>query len=92
MGDCLAASKPGYTSSMSWPWLTVLLLALGLVVAAEWPRIQRRVGSEARAQRDRERRKANLRVIQPEDDSDEFIRSVTRDLERLPTIEEKDRT
>jgi hypothetical protein len=77
---------------MSWPWLTVLLVAVGLVVAAEWPRIQRRVGSEARARRERERRKGKLRVVEPEDDSDEFIRSVTRDLERLPTIEERDRT
>lgn len=77
---------------MSWPWLTVLVVAVGLVVAAEWPRIQRRVGSEARAQRERERRKATLRVVESEDDSDEFIRSVTRDLERLPTIEERDRT
>lgn len=77
---------------MSWPWLTVLLVAVGLVVAAEWPRIQRRVGSEARAQRERDHRKAKLRVVEPEDDSDEFIRSVTRDLERLPTIEERDRT
>jgi hypothetical protein len=30
-------------------------------------------------------------VITPEDESDEFIRSVQRDLESLPTIEEKDR-
>jgi hypothetical protein len=30
-------------------------------------------------------------VITPDDESEEFIRSVQRDLEALPTIEEHDR-
>ena len=77
---------------VSWPWLVVLVLAAALVVAVEWPRLGRRFGAEARKQRDRKQRKAKLRVITPEDEeSDEFIRSVQRDLDALPTIEERDR-
>ena len=76
---------------VSWPWLVVLVLAAALVVAVERPRLARLVGGDARKQRERRRRKAKLRVVTPEDDSDEFIRSVQRDLDSLPTIEERDR-
>ena len=77
---------------VSWPWLVVLVLAAALVVAVEWPRLGRRLGAEARRERDRKQRKAKLRVISSEDvESDEFIRSVQRDLDALPTIEERDR-
>lgn len=77
---------------VSWPWLVVLVLAAALVVAVEWPRLGRRFGAEARKQRDRKQRKAKLHVITSEDEeSDEFIRSVQRDLDALPTIEEHDR-
>jgi hypothetical protein len=80
---------------VSWPWLVVLLLAAALVVAVEIPRVRsrwgRRFGADARRDRDRARRKRKLRVVTPEDESDEFVRSVQRDLEALPTIEEKDR-
>jgi hypothetical protein len=77
---------------VSWPWLVVLVLAAALVVAVETPRLGRRFGAEARKERDRARRKRQLRVITPEDESDEFVRSVQRDLEALPTIEERDRS
>lgn len=76
---------------MSLPWLLVLVLAAALVVAVEWPRLGRRVGKSARRERERERRKKSFRVITPEDESDEFVRSVQRDLDALPTIEERDR-
>ena len=76
---------------MSWPWLVVLVFAAALVVAVEWPRLGRRFGAEARRERERARRKRVLRVVTPEDESDEFIRSVQRDLDALPTIEERDR-
>jgi len=77
---------------VSWPWLVALVLAAALVVAVEWPRLGRRFGAEARRERDRKQRKAKLRVITSEDEeSDEFIRSVQRDLDALPTIEERDR-
>ncbi len=76
---------------MSWPWLVVLVLAAALVIAVERPRLERRFGAAARKDRDRARRKAQLRVITPDDESEEFIRSVQDDLDALPTIEEKDR-
>jgi flagellar biosynthesis/type III secretory pathway M-ring protein FliF/YscJ len=76
---------------VSWPWLVVLVLAAALVVAAERPRLGRRFGAEARKQRERNRRKAQLRIVTPDDERDEFIRSVAEDLEALPTIEETDR-
>jgi hypothetical protein len=76
---------------VSWPWLVVLGFAVALVIAVEWPRLGRRFGTEARRERERARRKRTLRVVPPEDESDEFIRSVQRDLDSLPTIEERDR-
>ena len=76
---------------MSWPWLALLVVAATLVVAVETPRLAHRFGAEARRERDRRRRKKNFRVITPDEESDEFIRSVQRDLEALPTIEERDR-
>ena len=76
---------------MSWPWLVVLGLAAALVVAVERPRLGRRFGTEARKKRERQRRKAQLHVVSPDEESDEFIRSVQSDLDALPTIEEKDR-
>ena len=76
---------------MSWPWLVLLGLAAVLAVAVEKPRLERRFGSAGRRDRDRQRRKKQFKVITPEDESDEFIRSVQRDLDALPTIEERDR-
>jgi hypothetical protein len=81
----------GYNRTVSWPWLVVLVLAAALVVAVETPRLGRRFGAAARKERDRAKRKRQFRVITPEDESDEFVRSVQRDLEALPTIEERDR-
>jgi len=76
---------------VSWPWLVVLVLAAALVVAVERPRLGRRFGPAARKERDRRRRKAQLRVVTPDEESEEFVRSVQRDLDALPTIEERDR-
>ena len=76
---------------MSWPWLVLFVLAAALVVAVEKPRLGSRFGASARKARERERRKKQLRVITPDEDSDEFIRSVQADLDALPTIEERDR-
>ena len=79
---------------MSWPWIVLLALAVALLVATEWERLGGLLGADARRTRDRRRRKAKLRVVradEPADDVDDFAASVQRDLESLPTIEERDR-
>ncbi len=73
---------------MSWPWIALLAAAALLVVAAEWRRVEAALGTDARRRRERERRKARLRVVRSEDE--EFVASVQRDLDRLPTIEERE--
>ena len=76
---------------MSWPWIALLALAVVVVVAAEWPRLQGLAGGDARRRRVRSRRKAKLRVVEPQlDERDEFVESVRRDLDALPTIEERE--
>jgi hypothetical protein len=79
-------AKIGY---VSWVWLALLACAVGVLVAAEWPRLSERFGFEGRKARERRRRKSNLRVLRSEDD--EFAASVERDLAQLPTIKERDR-
>ena len=74
---------------MSWVWLALLACAVGVLAAAEWPRLSERFGFEGRKARERRRRKSNLRVLRTEDD--EFAASVERDLAQLPTIKERDR-
>jgi len=76
---------------VSWPWLVLLVLAAVLALAVEKPRLEGRFGSAARRDRERQRRKKQFKVITPDDESEEFIRSVQRDLDALPTIEERDR-
>jgi hypothetical protein len=71
---------------VSWPWIVLLALGVLVVVAAEWPRVSDVVGADARRRRDRERRKAKLRVVKTDDD--EFVESAQRDLDALPPIEE----
>ena len=70
---------------MSWQWIVLLALGLLVVAATEWPRVSGVVGADARRRRDREKRKAKLRVVT---DDDDFVESVQRDLDALPTIEE----
>jgi hypothetical protein len=73
-------------------WLSVALLACAVLVliGAEWPRLARHAGLEARRTRERARRKSQLKLLRTE--SDEFAASVERDLSELPTIEERDRS
>jgi hypothetical protein len=73
---------------VSWPWIVLVALAATLVLAAEWPRIQAAVGADARRRREREQRKASLRLIRSDDE--EFVASVERDLAELPTIDERE--
>jgi hypothetical protein len=67
----------------------LLLVAVVLVAAAEWPRVSRAFGTDGRRRRERSRRKARLRVVRSEED-DDFVRAVERDLAALPTIDEQD--
>jgi hypothetical protein len=77
---------------VSWVFLALLACAVVVLVAAEWPRLSTRVGTDARRRRDRERRKANLRLLEPDStESEEFAASVERDLSRLPTIDDERR-
>jgi hypothetical protein len=65
--------------------LVLLVAAVALLAAAEWPRLAERSGWQARA---RTRKRSHLRVVDPvDDDSDEFARAVERDLASLPTFD-----
>ena len=79
---------------MSWLYIALLALAVAVVVGAEWPRLEARLGShvgaDARRRRDRAKRKTTP-ARRPDDDADDFAASVERDLANLPTIEETDR-
>ena len=74
---------------MSWLSLALLVCAVAVVIGAEWPRLNERLGLEARRKRERARRKSQLHVLRS--DTDEFAASVERDLDQLPTIEDYDR-
>jgi hypothetical protein len=69
--------------------IVLLSCAVLLVVGAEWPRLSAGMRSKAaeRDQRERDRRKSELRVIEG-GDRDDFAESVRRDLDQLPVIEE----
>ena len=77
---------------MSVVWIALLAGAVAVLIAAEWPRLDRWIGLDARRRRERARRKANLKVIHSEESEslEEFAASVERDLSRLPTIDERD--
>jgi hypothetical protein len=70
--------------------IALLVAAAVLLGATFWPQIGR--GSIPRPTRAAKRRKKkpHLRVVR-DDESDEFARSVERDLANLPTIDERDR-
>jgi hypothetical protein len=68
--------------------VVLLIAAVVLVVAAEWPRLGKRAGLDDGARRERRRRKSHLRVV--EDETDDFARAVERDLANLPTIDPRE--
>jgi hypothetical protein len=70
-------------------FVALLVCAAVVVVGAEWPRIDQRLGPQARTRRDRTRRKSKLKVVPT--DKDDFAASVERDLAKLPTTKERDR-
>ena len=73
---------------MSWLIVALLACAVAVLVAAEWPRLEGRLGVEGRRRRERQRRKASWKVVRSDDDSEEFAASVERDLSQLPTIDD----
>jgi hypothetical protein len=75
---------------VSWLYIALLAAAVALVAAAEWPRLEKRFGGEARHSRERAKRRAKtqLRVVR-DDEADEFAASVERDLANLPTIDDR---
>lgn len=84
---------------MNWIVLGLLVSALAVLVAAEWPRLQLHLAFGHRfshASRTARRRRSHLVLVEPEELSDfdeereAFAESVVRDLERLPTIEDRD--
>jgi hypothetical protein len=83
----------GKIGLVSWLYIALLALAVAIVVGAEWPRLESRlglhIGADARRRRDRAKRKEALRLVPT--DADDFAASVERDLAQLPTIEETDR-
>jgi hypothetical protein len=65
--------------------LVLLVAALVLLGAAEWPRLSNRTGLQERT---RARKRSHLRVVEPDDDdSDDFAKAVERDLANLPTFD-----
>jgi hypothetical protein len=78
------ALHPAYSVGVSVIALVLLAAAVALLAAAEWPRLSRRLGLQERA---KARKRSHLRVVEPEDDSDEFARAVERDLANLPTFD-----
>ncbi len=73
---------------MSVIGIVLLVAAVVLVVASEWPRIGKRAGLDETARRERRRRKSHLRVVESE--TDDFTRAVERDLANLPTIDPRE--
>ncbi len=76
---------------MSWLYIALLAVAVVLVAGAEWPRLGERLGGDARRRRQRARRKARFRVVGDSNEADDFAASVKRDLENLPTIDDRER-
>lgn len=66
--------------------VVLLAAAVVLLAAAEWPRLAGGVNLRLRR-----RRRAKLRVVTDEtNETDDFAKSVERDLAALPTIDEQD--
>ena len=63
--------------------------AVAVLVAAEWPRVAALLRIEGRFPRRQRRRKPHLQLVPSE--SEEFAASVERDLQQLPTLDERDR-
>ncbi len=69
--------------------------SVAVLVAAEWPRLKEVLPLRLRRRR-RRRRRSHLVLVENEgvreldEESEAFAESVTRDLERLPTVDDRD--
>ena len=70
-------------------WIALLALAVAVLIAAEWPRLESRLG-DARPRRRRRSKRPDLRVV-ASDEQEDFAASVERDLSLLPTIDDDER-
>jgi hypothetical protein len=71
--------------------VVLLAAAVLLLAVAEWPRLAALLGVDARRKRSRARRRSRLHVVEGEaDESEDFARSVERDLAALPTYDPHD--
>jgi hypothetical protein len=78
-------------SDVGWIAIVLLACAVAVLVGAEWPRLSDRFGRPAWAARSRRRRKERLTLVRGEEgESDDFQRSVKRDLDSLPVLGERD--
>jgi hypothetical protein len=85
----LRGLRPGSTmGDVGWIAIGLLVAAVLVVIGAEWPRLSERIGADAWAQRSRRRRKEKLTLIRGEEEDDEFVKSVERDLADLPVWDE----
>jgi hypothetical protein len=75
---------------VSWVWIALLALAVAVLIGAEWPRLEKRLGHATPIRRRRKRRRPKLQVVES-DEQDDFAASVERDLSLLPTIDEDER-
>jgi hypothetical protein len=95
--NLLRTVNSAYPSGVSVAGIVLLAFAIVLLAAVEWPLISRRLGfsgrgrSLGRLRTPHKPRARHLRVVEDDDDPDDFARSVERDLAQLPTIDEHDR-
>jgi hypothetical protein len=94
--------RGGTIGVVRWIVLGLCVSALAVLAAAEWPRLQSHLGFGrygafvSRKARRRRRRRSHLVLVETEDlsdfdeDREAFAESVARDLERLPTIDDRD--
>jgi hypothetical protein len=86
---------------VNWLVLGLFASALVVLVAAEWPRLLALFASHKRSYYSgrkvrRRRRHSHLTLVEDEDlsqldeEREAFAESVVRDLERLPTIDDRD--
>ena len=75
-------------ATVSWVFVGLLACAVLVLIGAEWPRLGQRLSAVTGHERRSARNKRHLRLVRS--DTDDFAASVERDLEQLPTIDDRD--